>query len=110
MTSPFGSAMLLLPATSRQQIIHVVSVGPVVGKFCVIALGQNNWNCAGLNWATLVAGWAAAILPAAKTARTYFRNRDDPIIDAALPSYRVSRPCVPSGRRGRGREDNPALF
>src|SRR5215469_15663365 len=113
MTSPFGSAMLLFPATSRQQIIQVVSAGPAVGKFCVIALGQNNWNRAGSNWATLVAGWATAILPAAKTEvtpRTYCRNRAEPIIDAALPCHRVSPPYVPSDRRGRETGDNPALF
>src|SRR5262245_12914134 len=105
--------MLLFPATSRQQIIHVVSAGPAVGKFCVIALGQNNWNRAGSNWARLVAGWAMSIIPAAKSEvvpRIYCRHGAESIIDVALPCYCVSPPCVPSDRRGRETGDNPALF
>src|SRR5690242_5852844 len=41
MTSPFGFARPSLPATSRQQIVHVVSGGPDVGKFCVMLFGHN---------------------------------------------------------------------
>src|SRR5260370_41541772 len=113
MTRQSGAAWRLWPPTPRQQITLVSSAGPAVGKFCMIALGQNNWNRAGSNWDTLVAGWATAILPAAKTEVTpitYCRNRAEPIIDAALPCHRVSPPFLPSDRRARDTGANPPLF
>src|SRR5260370_35227974 len=113
MISPLGLAMLLLPATSRQQIIYVVCAGTTVGKFCVIALGQNSWNCARLNGTTLGTGWAIAISAATMsevTAAIQIRDRDKPIIDAALPCRRGSPPSVSSGRYDRERRDAHSLF
>src|SRR5260370_554058 len=44
MIRPMGSATLSSPATSCQQMSHVVCAAPLVGKSCVMALGQNARN------------------------------------------------------------------
>src|SRR5215216_1207610 len=113
MTRPLGLAILLLPATSRQQINHVVCAGPAMGKFCVIAPGQNSWNCARLTGATLVTGWESAISVAAMsevTARIQRQGCDEPIIDAGLPCQCVFPPCVSSDRHEHETRDNRSRF
>ena len=70
MTRPLGSARLLLPATSRQQIRQVVCTGPLVGKSCVSTCEQTRGRSAtmgGLCWAAVEV--AASTSPAVMTHR-----------------------------------------
>src|SRR5215470_14527544 len=105
MASPLGLAMLLVPATSCQQIIQVVTAGPLVGKFWVIALGQNSGNCVGTNGGRVIAtggivgmvGTCASPVAVDANSKTAAGmqdwKRNEPVIDAAL-LRRAPPPCL----------------
>src|SRR5712692_11895899 len=87
MARPLGFAMLLVPATSCQQITHLVWADPAVGKPCVITLGHSNCKRATFSSVTVMAVCALAIEikpPTSTAPKTQCHNRKIPLIGVAL--------------------------